>query len=109
MIQADIRIDGNEFSFELQGHAEFNPGNDIVCAGVSAIAYALLGYLENNQDRITDFYENDICSGFICIRLSGADALTPAFEMAAIGIMQIANQYPENVKANFFAGGQHCS
>lgn len=109
MIQAEIRLKGSEFSFELQGHADFDPGNDIVCSGVSAIAYALLGYIENNQDLITDIYENDSCSGFVSVKLSGDAAMTPAFEMAAIGLMQIAKEYPDNVKVSFFAGGQCCS
>lgn len=33
-------------AMKLQGHAEFNPGQDVVCAGISALAFALVGTLQ---------------------------------------------------------------
>lgn len=33
-------------SMKLEGHAEYNPGQDVVCAGISALAFALVGTLQ---------------------------------------------------------------
>ena len=46
MINITFVCFGNNFTISQQGHAEFNKGM-ILCAGVSALSYALLGALEN--------------------------------------------------------------
>ena len=33
-------------AMKLTGHAEYNPGQDVVCAGISALAFALVGTLQ---------------------------------------------------------------
>lgn len=36
---------------DIKGHAGFNPGNDIVCAGVSTLAYALINLIQTMSER----------------------------------------------------------
>ena len=86
-------------TLSVVGHAGYSgEGNDIVCAGVSAIVYALLGFLHNQPDkekRLTGRVE----SGETVIFWQGDDqASSSAFRMAEIGLLQIAQKYPEYVK-----------
>lgn len=39
MTHASFFYQDGSFSAELQGHAEYNPGNDIVCAAISQLTY----------------------------------------------------------------------
>ena len=81
----------------ITGHAQYSAGNDIVCAGVSAIAYAFLGYLQNFP-----LYEakESPCANEqgLFVRIYTTDpGILAAYEMAVIGLMQIAAKYPDNV------------
>lgn len=85
----------------IEGHAGYAvTGKDIVCAGVSAIASALMGYAENYADR----YDCDIAEDGGYLRLvveSSADAQFEAvFQMALIGFLQIEMSYSEYVTVN---------
>ena len=52
MTQATI-CDGNcgEIIIELTGHADYNPGNDIVCSAISAFVYALINLVKDSEDH----------------------------------------------------------
>ena len=102
MIQVKASSDGGRYRFRMEGHAEYNPGNDIVCAGASAIAYSLLGYLHNAPEHIEVVEELIEESGLVSIRLQGDETLSHAFDMAVIGLMQIAVKYPENISVKIF-------
>ena len=82
---------------EANGHAEYNPGNDIVCAGVSALFYAFAGYLKNKED-VRDVVI-DLKSGNS--KIEGWGDLKEAFDMLVIGIEQIAQTYPKNVRCTY--------
>lgn len=76
----------------IKGHSGYAPeGEDIVCAGVSALFFAFSGYLER-KGWLT---EAKIASGdsYITFKESGE-----AVEMLEEGIKQIAEAYPEYVK-----------
>ena len=84
----------------LDGHANYGEaGADIVCAGISAISYTLMGYLENlKAEKVWAMYRTDEGSVAIeCMRHPKADT---AFDMAMIGYAQIANKYPDNLSIN---------
>ena len=83
---------GNKNRIEIKGHAGFDQkGRDIVCAGVSAIFYALCGKLEN-QDGAEYTYRDKAGEAYAECR-----GERDAFDMAVIGFMQIELAYPENV------------
>lgn len=97
MIIAKYVRDGETHTLSVNGHAGYAPkGQDIVCAGVSAIVYALLGWLENNSEN-TDFVSIDENNGEVVIQCEGDDKVTAVFHMAAIGIESIMNTYPDHV------------
>lgn len=97
MIIAKYDRDGETHTLSVNGHAGYaDKGSDIVCAGVSAIVYALIGWLENNSEDTT-FVSVDDSNGEAVIACEGDDKVSVAFYMAAIGIENIANTYPAHV------------
>lgn len=97
MIRVRYETDGREHRLTMEGHANYaDRGDDIVCAGASSIVYALLGWLENNgQDQ--EFNCCEVESGNVRIYCEGGDRTAAAFEMTAIGLMQLADSYPDYV------------
>ena len=97
MITARYEKDGSSHNLSVSGHARYSPkGQDIVCAGVSAIVYALIGWLENSFED-TSFVSIDEKGGEVIISAQGDDNVATAFYMCAIGIENIANTYPAHV------------
>lgn len=99
MVEIVFEEAGNRFYLAMYGHAGYNPGNDVVCAGVSAIIYALAGYIANAEGLKvnSDKYE----PGEAEFDVEG-DA-RQAFEMAYIGLAQISQEYPDNVQVTNFS------
>lgn len=76
----------------VQGHADYAPrGEDIVCAAVSALVYALIGALE--EDGL--IRELVVRPGFVTVAARKEDK---AFDVVRCGIAQIAARYPQCVK-----------
>ena len=94
MIEITVRETANEYCIELSGHANYSSGADIVCAGVSAIVYAYIGYIRNSKIAVNEL---QISSGKVVCKVN-KDGAREAFEMAAIGLMQIEKQYPKNIR-----------
>lgn len=98
MIQAKYHADGEEHRLILKGHAGYSTnGNDIVCSAVSSLVYALLGWLENNSEDV-EWSNTFVESGDVSITCYGGVRTTVAFNMAAIGLEQIAMSYPDCVE-----------
>jgi len=105
MMRIRYREDGVAHSLVLIGHANYdNAGKDIVCAGASAIVYALLGWLENNEDDL-EYINADVHDGNVQVACAGGDRTAAAFEMTIIGLEQLAEAYPDHVQINTGAAG----
>ena len=103
MIRVNYLRDGGTHKLSVQGHAGWSQhGNDIVCAGVSAISFALLGYLHNAG---SDIAEAQADSGNLLIECSDGERVTTAFDMAMVGYLQIAKKYPQCVDVYIAAQG----
>lgn len=91
------------FVLTASGHAGYaHAGADIVCAGVSSLLYALLGYLQKtlrrNGDKLLPFsLEYEDRPGYMRIKVEG-ELPAAALEMAETGLEQLAGEYPENVR-----------
>lgn len=101
MTQATIRCKGTQTDIKIKGHAGYNPGNDIVCASISALIYAYINYMK------------DICSGDVCSRLSVKDEpgdievwhqgfryreqKGAALNMLITGLRMIEERYPDYI------------
>ena len=93
MISAEFLLGDGCFSLRISGHAgHSSDGSDIVCAAVSGIFYALLGYAANECERL---HIKNISSGIADIEVS-ADG-EEAMKLAYIGFLQIAASYPGTV------------
>lgn len=97
MIRVRHRFGGNLHSLVVVGHADHSEhGNDIVCAGTSAIVYSLLGWLENHKHELPFLIRHER-SGEALIFCRGGGEADTAFQMAVIGLAQIAQKYPDHV------------
>lgn len=87
--------DTDALCLRISGHAGYaESGKDIICAGVSSIAYALLGYLENIDKTV----QSEIEDGYMCVVSNSVDKrVESAFEMALTGLLQLENTYPEYI------------
>lgn len=95
MIRCSYKTDGKTHSLMVLGHAGYNDeGRDIVCAGVSAVTYSLVGWLVNHE-KDTSYLYKFVESGSTSIICEGNEAIKTAFEVAVIGLAQIAKQYPD--------------
>jgi uncharacterized protein YsxB (DUF464 family) len=84
--------------FCVIGHADTAPhGQDIVCAGVSALTQTAVIGLERYLGRQVDL---DIASGKLVATLKGApDHLTAAIlETMVLGLQEVAKLNPANVR-----------
>lgn len=92
MITIDIkRNDDKTTAVHCGGHAGYCCGNDIVCAGVSALVQAFVGTMINSEITIDYKMDCGYCKAIVGI---GADR---ELKMLIIGLLQIQKAYPENV------------
>lgn len=93
MRQDDDKIIG----LSVEGHAGAGAyGQDIVCAGVSALAQSVILGLAKHLHRDIDY---DVKPGYLSVVLKGeADDLTEAiFSVAVLGFSEIVKYNPKNV------------
>lgn len=104
MTQVRYTVTEERHELAIFGHAGYaKAGEDIVCAGVSAIGYALLGFLRNTTEaKGLSFLEE---SGNLVVSAQGGERVSAAFEMAYIGLAQIQRSYPQYVDCHIIAQG----
>ena len=97
MISARFYRSGEDnLRLTVSGHAGYSDGgDDIVCAAVSGIFYALSGYLANFGGGIRII---SIDSGFADIECSHAGE--EAMKQACIGLLQMQATYPDFVSVD---------
>ena len=97
MITIHYSHDGKTHHLHITGHAGYaSAGSDIVCAGVSALSLALLGYT-----RELDAVEEEHCRpGELKLRCDGYDETDIAFAMVLAGYEIIAKTYPRYVEVD---------
>ena len=84
---------GGKYRLYVTGHANYAPGNDIVCAGVSALVSALVQYAK----------QSPACRHLRChaqkgeVFLSCRGGLGAGFDMTVGGLCAIAASYPAHV------------
>lgn len=102
MVTVEFYRDNHGFTaMDLKGHAGYNPGNDVVCAGISALAFALVGTLKNIQDisftRLQ--YQNGVTVEIEPFADETEQAVVDAvFMTVLIGLKQIEKQYPNHIQ-----------
>ena len=95
MIDIKILISPKYFSINLVGHAQYNPGNDIVCASVSTLTetfvrlLSLKGCLDSNLIKE---------SGVVTLMGETDESIYSYLEFVTTGYSGLANTYPDNVR-----------
>lgn len=102
-IRISSNAQGNSFEVTLSGHADYNPGNDIVCAGISTITYTLLNYLlwarDNYLIKHLEYKDNPGDIKIRATRYAPYDReISTALNMFRIGAEMMASYYPDNIK-----------
>jgi uncharacterized protein YsxB (DUF464 family) len=98
MVRAKYTVDENTHALVLLGHANYGEyGKDIVCAGVSALVQALIGWIEENSWK-AECISVDHKEGEMLISCEGGEDIAALFQMTAIGLEQIADSYPDHVQ-----------
>ena len=88
----------DDFGISAEGHAEFNPGNDIVCSAISALLQTLWAGLE-----VCCFTPVEHKQESGVFKLTGSvygykERVIGLFDSILFGLEQIAERYPDNVK-----------
>lgn len=101
MIKIEILYHNNDIaSIEVKGHANAGAyGQDIVCAGVSAV---VLGGLANIVNEENYRYDIDEEKGYIHLDVVGknSDHDKVVLETVVTGLKKIQDEYPKNVQIN---------
>lgn len=98
MITAKYNIDGDKHTLVVLGHANYAEyGKDIVCAGVSALVQALIGWIDNSDCKVECISRDNANNEFV-ISCRGNEAVEAAYLMAYIGLGQIADSYPDHLQ-----------
>ena len=98
MINAKYRVEEDTHTLVVLGHAGYAEyGKDIVCAGVSALVQALIGWIEENYYK-AKCISVDPKEGEVLICCEGGEELAAVFQMTAIGLEQLAYSYPDHVQ-----------
>lgn len=90
---AYIRRDGR-CVLRADGHADFCPGRDIVCAGASALVCALAGALDALGAQGV---QRTLCAGYAAIAADDRADVRAAFTVAVTGLRQLAAAFPGHV------------
>lgn len=98
MVDAKYTVDENRYTLTILGHANYAEyGKDIVCAGVSSLVQALIGWLEENSWKAENVNVDTQNAEYI-ISCEGGEEISAVFYMTALGLEQIAHSYPDHVQ-----------
>ena len=103
MVKVRYRSGEGRYELSLKGHAGAGAyGCDIICAGVSAITYALMGYLELTRKEASCLDIN-YAEGDVTILCEGHRECGSAFQMAITGYEMIADKYPQYISVDILS------
>ena len=97
MVKARYTAEDSTHTLTVTGHANYGEyGKDIVCAGISALVQALIGWIEVNHYKASNITV-DAKAGDVTISCDGGEDIAAVFYMTSIGLLQIADSYPDHV------------
>ena len=98
MVRAKYTVEDDLHTLVVLGHANYGEyGKDIVCAGVSSLVQALIGWIEENHYR-ANCISVDTKGGEVIISCEGGEDIAAVFGMTVVGLEQIADSYPNHVE-----------
>lgn len=105
MTSINISRSGSRYDIRIEGHADYNPGLDIVCSAVSMLSFTLMQALRNeDEDGNMALCDIRYSSGDVHISVTPVDGccerIMTIIDTITIGFELLSNQYPENVELN---------
>jgi uncharacterized protein YsxB (DUF464 family) len=101
MVTVKVNTAGDQAQLTLQGHAGYNPGNDIVCAGASAVVTALACWLQNSRHWLREEPVVKLLPGDVLLQARGGVEMMEAYRVATAGLQCLAASYPGHVQVVF--------
>lgn len=87
----------------IEGHSGYGVcGNDVVCAGVSALVFTLINCLrdESSSERVR-LLRDVVRSGYVCFEVESYDfskeRIKGIFDTCVTGFLMLAEYYPQYV------------
>jgi uncharacterized protein YsxB (DUF464 family) len=95
-----IEIYKNNNSVIIKGHANYNPGNDIVCSAVSTLTFTLIGSLTEFNIKHETSLDVKGVSTIQIFEKNKTEKMQKDIILKIVfnGLQQIADKYPLNVK-----------
>lgn len=105
MTSVNIQTINGTTIVSVAGHAGYNPGNDIVCASISAITLSLLQTLKYYEEQgickvLKDETKENMGTALISYMSRDKEVTDALLNMAEIGYMMLENAYPKNISVN---------
>ena len=98
MVRAKYTVEDSTHTLVVLGHANFAEyGKDIVCAGISSLVQALIGWIEENSYK-ANCISIDTKDGEVIISCDGGEDIAAVFNMVVIGLEQISDSYPDHLQ-----------
>ena len=88
----------------IEGHSNFgNYGEDIVCAGISTLAYTLLNcMLDEESAGNIKLIRNIVRDGYICLEIEHFDfskaRVKGIFDACITGLLMLEEGYPQHIR-----------
>lgn len=105
MTKITLESVGNEYDITIDGHAGYNPGNDIVCASCSILTYTLAEMAKEIEDA--DEITVDACElgdGYFHLKvrehIKGITRWNHTIDAIMTGFELLENKYPDHVCVN---------
>ena len=95
--------DRSEYTIDIDGHAGYNPGMDIVCSAASILGYTLANALkdiEADKKIISMGEDGEIHICIIPVRVTAEEARV-IVNTIMLGYTLLADQYPDNVSVEW--------
>lgn len=94
-----VRDSDTDFSIQIVGHADYaEKGKDIVCAGISTLAFTFIEMLDKHPDMFTQYgYESSDGVMKIHFKYINKNFLQPVISTIMCGFSMLADTYPENI------------
>jgi uncharacterized protein YsxB (DUF464 family) len=100
----EIRFNPKGNVLRMNGHADFNPGNDVICSAASVICYTLAQNYQFCFDRgeLEKPPHIKLEGGNVVLAATPKRKYRKAFNVMVnavlVGFVLLANQFPDNVK-----------
>lgn len=96
--------ENGDFGILAEGHAEYHPGNDIVCSAVSALLQTLYAGLEIYCFAETEQFQE---SGLFWLKgnaISHTERAKTLFDSILFGLQMLTEEYPAHVSMEKMGG-----